>query len=100
MGDDSCSYHDLFDGTFHRPDSEWVELEVKKIIAATAKAFLCRLDDDLEYWIPFSQMQDHEDFEPGDTECVLYITEWINDRLEPAEKKSIFNQKAKGEAPG
>lgn len=75
----------------------YIEIEVKKIIAATAKAFLCRLDDDKEYWIPFSQMRDASDFEPGDTECTFYITEWISDRLEPVEKRSIFDQKAKGD---
>lgn len=98
MFEDDDDYTD--DDIPHRPGrkTQWLEIEVKKIIAATGKAFLCRLDDDLDYWIPFSQMQDHEDFEPGDTECVLHITEWINDRLEPAEKRSIFDKRAKGEA--
>jgi hypothetical protein len=41
-------------------------------------------------------MKDHEDFDPGDTECTFHITEWINDRLTPAERKSVFDQRARG----
>lgn len=102
MADDYSEYTDLFGNehiVYHsKKKRPYLEIEVKKIIAATQKAFLCRLDDDEEYWIPFSQIRDYDEFEPGDTECVLHITEWINDRLTPIEKKSIFDQKARGGA--
>ncbi len=75
---------------------EYIETEVKKIIAATTKALLCRLEDDEEYWIPRSQVEDADDFEAGETECVMYISDWFVARMEPAEKKSVFDQRARG----
>lgn len=102
MGDMADYYTDsLFDDDepfIHRPKrkTEWVELQVKKVLMSTAKAFLCRLEDDTESWVPKSQIQDADDIEAGDTELTLLITEWIASRLEPAEKKSIYDQKAKG----
>lgn len=75
---------------------EYIETEVRKIVAATAKAFLCRLDDGEEYWIPRSRVEDANDFEAGETDCVMYISDWFLDRMEPAEKKSVFDQRARG----
>ncbi len=63
--------------------SNWIHLEVKLIVRETPAAFLLRLDDDEEYWIPKSQVSDPEDYEEGDADCSMSVTEWI------AEQKGI-----------
>ncbi len=77
--------------------SGWTHIAVKKILIATAKAFLCRLEDDQEYWLPKSVVADPEDYEAGETELELSVKDWFVDKMEPAERKSVFDQKARGE---
>ena len=62
--------------------SNWIHLDVEEIKAETDAAFLIVLDDG-EYWIPKSQISDPEDYEKGDTDVSMSITEWI------AEQKGI-----------
>lgn len=63
--------------------SRWIHLDVELIAKETAAAFLLRLDDDTEHWIPKSQIADPEDYSEGDANCGVSITEWI------AEQKGI-----------
>ncbi len=77
--------------------SGWTHIEVKIILLETAKAFLCRLEDDKDYWLPKSVVADPEDYEAGETELELSVKDWFVDKMEPAEKKSVFDQKARGE---
>lgn len=56
--------------------SNYVYITVEEIKAETQKAFLCVIDGE-EYWIPFSQIADAEDFSEGDTDVELAISEWI-----------------------
>lgn len=57
--------------------SNYVHILVEAIEAETNKAFLCRLGDGWEEWIPFSQIADYEDYRVGDKDVELSITEWI-----------------------
>ena len=57
--------------------SRYVHLNVEKIEHETATAFLLRLEDDSEYWIPKSQIADPDDYEEGDENCTVSVTEWI-----------------------
>lgn len=76
---------------------ESVELEFLKIVAETPKAFLIRLDDQQEYWIPKSVIYEVHEHEVGETEGTICIDSWFELRLEPVEKKSVFDRKAKGD---
>jgi hypothetical protein len=57
--------------------ADWVHLDVDEIKAETAKAFLLRLESGEEVWIPKSQISDADDYEKGDTNAVVSVTEWI-----------------------
>ena len=57
-------------------ESRWVHLDFDEILRETEKAFLIRIDDE-EYWIPFSQIADPEEYREGDTDGEISITEWI-----------------------
>ncbi len=54
----------------------WVHLDVDRIKKATDKAFLVEIDGE-EYWLPVSQVSDPDDYEEGDTDCTMSVTEWI-----------------------
>lgn len=56
--------------------SNWVHLDVDRIAKETDKAFLCVIDGE-EYWIPKSQVSDAEDYEAGDKDVCMSVTEWI-----------------------
>lgn len=56
---------------------EYIHLDVEKILQETDKAFLVRLEDGTELWLPFSQVADYEDYEAGDKNCTISITEWL-----------------------
>jgi len=56
--------------------SNWVHIEVEEIVCETDKAFLCRVDGE-EHWFPKSQVSNPEDYEEGDADVTLSITEWI-----------------------
>ncbi len=56
----------------------WVHLSVAKIVRETDAAFLVRLEDgDEEVWLPKSQISDPEDYEVGDEDVTISITEWL-----------------------
>ena len=67
----------------YMPQGNWIHLDVKLIVKETDRAFLLRLDDDTEHWIPKNQISDPDDYEEGDKDCSVSITEWI------AEQKGI-----------
>ncbi len=56
--------------------SNYVHLEVDEIMAETEKAFRVRIGDE-EYWLPFSQIADSDDYQAGDKNCTMSVTEWI-----------------------
>jgi hypothetical protein len=56
----------------------WVHLEVEEILKETDNAFLLILRDwEGEFWIPKSQVSDSGDYEEGDVDCTISVTEWI-----------------------
>lgn len=57
----------------------YVHLDVLEIEAETEKAFLLRLED-REVWVPFSQIADADDYERGDTDCTVSVTQWFADK--------------------
>ena len=57
--------------------SNWVHLDVEEIVRETDKAFLVRLEDGEEVWLPKGQISDAQDYSEGDTNCTLSISEWI-----------------------
>lgn len=58
--------------------SRFVHIHVEKIIQETEKALLCQLDgEDACEWIPFSQIADPDDYQVGDTDVSMAVTEWI-----------------------
>jgi hypothetical protein len=54
----------------------WIHLDVDKIVRATDKALLLRIDGE-EYWIPLSQIAGPDDYDEGDEDCTVSVTEWI-----------------------
>lgn len=56
--------------------SRYVHLDVDLILKRTDKALLLRVGDE-EHWIPLSQIADADDFEEGDENCTVSITDWI-----------------------
>lgn len=56
--------------------SNYVHIEVDEIIRETDKAFLFLIGDD-EIWIPKSQVSDADDYEMGDKNCSISVTEFI-----------------------
>ena len=63
--------------------SRWVHIDFEEIVRETDKALLVRLDDVGEVWIPLSQICDPEDYQEGDRDGSMSISEWI------AEQKGI-----------
>jgi hypothetical protein len=56
--------------------SGYVHIEVDLIKKITEKAFLVKTND-FDVWLPKSQIADPEDYEEGDENITLSITEWI-----------------------
>lgn len=56
--------------------SRWIHIDVEAITKETDKAFLCVIDGD-EYWLPKSQIADADDYEEGDENVSMSITEFI-----------------------
>jgi hypothetical protein len=54
----------------------WVHLDVDRIKHETDKAFLVVIDDE-EHWLPKSQISDPDDYEAGDEDCTISVTEFI-----------------------
>jgi len=59
------------------PETEWVHLDVKRIVRETPKAFLLMLEDGSEHWIPKNQIADPDNYDQGDENCTVSISEWI-----------------------
>ena len=60
------------------PQSGYVSLPCKRIMAETEKALLVLTEQgNLNIWIPKTQIADVDDYEQGDTDVTLSITEWI-----------------------
>lgn len=58
--------------------SRWVHLNVLLVKKATDKALLVVIDgEDEEVWLPRSQISDPDDYEEGDEDCTISITEWL-----------------------
>lgn len=56
--------------------SGWVHIVVEEILRETDKAFLCLIDC-TEVWIPKSQIADANNYEEGEMDCEMSITEFI-----------------------
>lgn len=57
------------------PSSDWVHLDVEKILKETDRAILCQLADGERVWIPLSQVSDPDDYSEGDENCTVSVTE-------------------------
>lgn len=51
-------------------------MAVDRIVAVTEKALLCRIDGE-DVWLPKSQVADAEDYDKGDLNVELAVTEFI-----------------------
>ena len=60
-------------------ESRYVHLDVEKIVKVTDKAMLLRLEDS-EVWVPLSQVADADDYEEGDEDCCVSVTEWFAEK--------------------
>ncbi len=58
-------------------EERWVHLDVAVVMQETEKAFKVTLDDGSIHWLPKSQVSDWENYEPGDRNCTISVTEWI-----------------------
>ena len=56
--------------------SNYVNIDVDRILKVTDKALLVRIGEE-EHWLPLSQIADADDYEEGDVDLTLSITEWI-----------------------
>lgn len=56
--------------------SGYIHLDVSEIKRVTEKAMLVRVDGE-EHWLPLSQVADADDYNEGDVNCTVSITEWI-----------------------
>lgn len=57
--------------------SNWVHLDVRIIRQETEKAFQVVLEDGSFHWLPKSQISEPDDYEAGDENCTISITEWL-----------------------
>lgn len=57
--------------------SRWIHLDNVTVRKKTGLAFLLVLDDEEEYWIPISQVSDADNYDEGDENVSISITEWI-----------------------
>ncbi len=64
------------DGGCAVSQSGYVHVEVEKITGETEKAFAMTIAGE-QHWIPKSQMADPDDYEVGDEEVTVSLTEWI-----------------------
>lgn len=57
--------------------SGWIHLDVEEIVRETPKAFLLRIADGEELWVPKSVVQDANDYSEGDCDCCVSVSEWF-----------------------
>jgi hypothetical protein len=55
--------------------SNFIHIEVERILRETEKAFLM-LVDDTEIWVPKSCIADAESYEVGDADLTVSIAQW------------------------
>jgi hypothetical protein len=63
--------------------SDYVDVEVEAILQATNKekgAFLFRLPDQREVWVPYSVVADYEQYNRGDANLSVSVKEWFADQ--------------------
>jgi hypothetical protein len=60
--------------------SNWIHLDVERIVRETNGAFLLQLDEDNEVWVPKSQVADAADYSEGDENLILSVTSWWADK--------------------
>lgn len=60
--------------------SNYVHIEVDEILKETDNAFLV-LYKETEVWLPKTQIADVRDYEEGDVDCTLSITEWLAKKI-------------------
>ena len=56
--------------------SSWVHLEGCKVLRVTDKAMLVEYSDS-EIWLPLSQVSESGQYEAGDEDVTISITEWL-----------------------
>lgn len=56
--------------------SNYVHVQVERIVKETDKALLCLIDGE-EIWIPTSQIADSDDYREGDEDCEISVTSWF-----------------------
>lgn len=57
--------------------SGWLHLDVDRIVRETEAAFLVDIKDGEQTWLPKSQVKNPGDYNQGDTNVTISITEWI-----------------------
>lgn len=62
--------------------SNYVHLDVQVIRRETDRAFNVVLQDGRIWWIPKSQVADAGEYEAGDRDVTLSVTEWIYNQKE------------------
>ncbi len=60
----------------------WVHIEVAEILRETDSAFKVKLESGDEHWLPKSQIADADDYDAGDVNATMSITEWIAEQKE------------------
>ncbi len=58
--------------------SGWVHVNVRSIVKITSAAMLVWINGQGKVWLPLSQIADAEDYEEGDADLTLSITDWIH----------------------
>jgi len=58
------------------PASNYIHIEIDEIKRVTDKAILI-VYDGTEIWLPKSQVADCDNYQEGDLNCTISITEWI-----------------------
>lgn len=56
--------------------SNWVHLDVTAVLRETDKALLLEVGD-MEAWVPKSHIADADQYEAGDRDVTVSVTEWI-----------------------
>ena len=60
--------------------SNYVHLDVEKILGETDLALHVEIEDYGDAWIPKSQIADVDDYKVGDEDCTISVTRWFADK--------------------
>ncbi len=81
-------YDEMFSETSSWERKDIVSFEGVTALKRSAKAILCKFEDDTERWVPFSQLSRESDVKDvGDT-GELVVNKWIADQWENEEPKA------------